>query len=85
MNSDLFVLLIGVILPPVADLINRRIANSQIRFLVVVILCLLLGTALAFLENGTGVLENGSLIFASSQVVYKMWYENSDVQLRIRS
>ena len=85
MNNELLLLLVGAVLPPVADLINKHIKDSNMRFLIVVGLSFLIGAVIAFFQYGwDGLLANAGLIFATSQAVYKLWYEDSGLQARVR-
>lgn len=74
-------IIIGALLPPVIDLINRRISSSKVRYVISVVVCLLLGVALNYqglsLSNPETFLTSFGLIFASAQTTYKMyWKEN---------
>jgi ABC-type nitrate/sulfonate/bicarbonate transport system permease component len=84
--DQLFMTLLGAVLPPFTDFINKHVTNSYWRFVISLLVALALGTVLAFLQNDmNAVLSDGTLIFTSSQVVYNLWYGNSDLQNRIRA
>lgn len=75
-------ILAGFILPPVVDLINKRISNSKVKFLVSLGICVLVGAVfhLKELTNATEILKTISLVFAESQVIYKMYWEKSSIR-----
>ena len=71
-------------MPPVIDLVNKYVPNSNARFLVSIVFSLLLGGLIAFSESGwDAVLANAGLVFVSAQAVYKLWYKDSKVHARI--
>jgi len=76
--------LLGIFLPPIIDLINKRITNQKVRFLVSALLCIALGALLTFEElkiGNTEELINSSLIiFASAQSVYHLFWKTSELR-----
>lgn len=84
MQETIIVGVLGAVLPPVIDLVNRFVPNSRIRFLISIGFAVVVGAILAFLQYGEDVWSNAGLIFAASQTVYKLWYEKSQLQTRIR-
>jgi hypothetical protein len=85
MNQEIGLIVIGLILPPLIDLVNRFVKVEKLRFLVAVIFSLVAGGILAYLQYGFDqILANGSLIFISSQMIYKLWYEKSGLQNVVR-
>lgn len=86
--------IIGLLMPPLVDLINRFINDKSVRFLVAFSLCALLGAGLnwlqtqfmfespmhAFQEISASILA----VFGSSQVSYNLGYEDSKMQDTIR-
>ena len=85
--------LLGLVLPPVIDLINRKVLDSDVRFWISVLVCAVVGIAMKYLEtNGfVGYANMYSLaedtaktilvVFGLAQLSFKAGYENS----RIRS
>ena len=83
-TQALIPLILGVVMPPVIDLVNKYVPNSNARFLVSIVFSLLLGGLIAFSESGwDAVLANAGLVFVSAQAVYKLWYKDSKVHARI--
>lgn len=82
--------LLGILLPIVIDLFNRKIADSDLRFWVSVFICALVGTGLNFLETqfvfASAKLAFDSLsssilvVFGLAQLSYKGLWENSKVR-----
>ena len=83
-TQALIPLILGVVMPPVIDLVNKYVPNSNARFLVSIVFSLLLGGLIAFFESGwDAVLANAGLVFVSAQAVYKLWYKDSKVHAKI--
>lgn len=76
--------LLGLILPPVIDLLNRKVANSSMRWLIATAICLLLAaiTNVASLQFGNTeqFLASFGLIFAEAQGVYHLYWNDSGVR-----
>lgn len=87
--------LVGILLPPLVDLINRKVGNSDARFWVSVSVCILVGIVVNFiqgdgfhfktiLEGVEAVSKTILIIFGIAQLVYKGVYEDSRLQKDIR-
>ncbi|MFA5014015.1 MAG: hypothetical protein WC549_00545 [Actinomycetota bacterium] len=76
--------LIGLILPPIIDLVNSRIANDRIKFLVSVVICTLIAAAVNYQQlnvNSVGAfLQSASIVFTESQLVYALYWKKSSVR-----
>ena len=81
--ETLLPLILGAVLPPVIDLVNKHVASSNMRFIISVLFALVVGGLLAYFEFGAEALANAGLIFASAQTVYKLWYEQSRIHTRL--
>ena len=85
--------LIGLLLPPLIDLFNKNIANSLYRFWVSVLICVIIGAGMNYIETGfayettldlaNGLSETIMALFFLAQVSYKTIYEDSDLQATI--
>jgi len=81
--------LIGFLLPPAIDLINKRIKNSDIRFWVSVAFCSIIGFGISYFTFG-GIAPIGNIVdtifvvFGTAQLAYKGAYEGSVTQQAIR-
>lgn len=81
MNSQVVLLIIGAILPPFIDLVNRFVPSSNWRFVVSVLFSVMAGAVLSYFDYGfNAVLADAGLLFTASQTIYKLWYENSSLQ-----
>lgn len=82
-------LVVGQFLPPVIDLLNKHVDSSKTRFFISVLVCLLAGVFLNLdkiqFENLGQIFQSFGVIFSSAQVAYKMYYESSTVQAKLRS
>lgn len=84
MGNEVLLLVVGGLLPPVIDLVNKFVPNSHGRFLVSVVFAFVVGAILAFFQYGTDeVLANAGVIFVAAQAVYKLWYKESGIHARI--
>lgn len=78
--------LIGLILPPIIDLFNRKIENADIRFLFSFGFCAVIGLALNYFGNGNhftdgnGVIQAILAVFGSSQVTFNGGWDKSDTR-----
>jgi high-affinity Fe2+/Pb2+ permease len=75
--------LIGLLLPPFIDIINRRVKDSDVRFVISIVVCVLIGLLLNFVENGSHLGNQNAIatsiltVFGASQLTYKGIWENS--------
>jgi len=80
--------LVGFVLPPVIDLINRFIKNSNLRYLVSVLVCLLISGVINFkaVQGGSvdSLLTSFGLIFAEASSVYKLYWDKSAVRENLK-
>lgn len=89
--------LLGLLLPPVIDLINRKVHDSDLRFWISVLFCAIVGIFIKYVETqgfvGYGtplalvedVSESILVVFGLAQIAYKAGYEDSRLQDSIRS
>ncbi len=84
--------LVGLILPPFIDFINKNIANSKVKFVISLLVSLVVAVAVKFYEgkltldalgNVPALLTTAGVIFAEAQVVYKLLYHNSALERKI--
>lgn len=85
--------LIGLLLPVLIDLINRKIADTDIRFWVSVAVCAVVGLLVSFLETGfvfasnmeafQSVTASIMIVFGLAQLAYKGLWEKSTVRERL--
>jgi len=76
--------LIGVILPPIIDLVNTKISNEKVKFVVSFLICSAMGVAVNYpklkfvsLEE---VLGSIALIFAGAQASYRLYWKTSNIR-----
>jgi hypothetical protein len=78
MDPKIIELVAGAFMPFLIDILNRKIANTQLRYFVSMGVCLVLGAILNIGKLNAGdILTSGSIIFAAAQTVYKTYYEKS--------
>lgn len=79
--------LIGFILPPIIDLINKRFENGNVRFLlafaVSFVVALIFNWGQVFDGNWDNVLGSIGIIFTEAQAVYKLYWRESAVRSKI--
>lgn len=80
--------LIGLILPPFIDLINKHVANSKLKFAISLVVCLVAAVVVDFnkinFSDPTAFFASAGVIFAEAQAVYKLVYDQSALQYRVR-
>ena len=71
---------IGVLLPPIIDLINVWIPNSKLRFIVSILLCFGIGYLAHFGEIKTfeDFFAKGGIIFSEAQIIYALYWQKSE-------
>lgn len=86
--------LIAFLLPPLIDLINRRVANSDARFWVSVLVCALVGAGINYIDTQfffatprmafESLSESVLVVFGIAQLVYRGVYEGSSLEKTIQ-
>ena len=85
MEKQVFETLIGAVLPPVIDLINKRIEDKKVRYIVSMGVCLLFGWSINMKDlNWANFLASGTLIFASAQTVYQTYWKRSKIRKNLK-
>ena len=73
--------LIGLVLPPVIDLINHKVSNSSVKLLITVTISLVIGALLNLdklnVKDAGDVLQAGLVVFGSAQVTYQLYWKKS--------
>lgn len=87
--------LIGLILPPIIDLINKEFISNKTRFWIAFSICAVLGVILTYVQTGfigfqtnvelvEAIAINITSVFGMSQISYKAAYEDSKIQEAVR-
>lgn len=80
--------LIGLILPPFVDVLNRDVPNEQERFIVALLLCIGLAVLTQWnsLIGGSpmAIATTASLIFFESQIIFKLYFKNSFLRKKLK-
>lgn len=80
--------LLGFILPPVVQILNKDVHTERERFIVSLIICLMSALVVKWNELITGDTEDmmvyAMLIWTESQVIYRMYFKTSAIQQRIQ-
>ena len=73
--------LIGLVLPPVIDLINHKVSNSAVKVLLSLAISLIVGALLNLdklnVKDAGDVLQAGLVVFGSAQVTYQLYWKKS--------
>ena len=81
--------LVGFLMPPIVEVLNKDVKGANERFLVTVFVCLLAATILHWNELIYGspeqLLASAGIIFTESQVVFKLYFQNSWVRWKIQT
>lgn len=76
--------LIGLVLPPVIDLINSKVTDSKVRYLVSMGICIVVGVLLNIGDLTAGsfekVIASATLVFASASTTYSLYWEKSELR-----
>lgn len=76
--------IMGAFLPPIIDLVNKKIVNSKIRYLTSILICVLISSITLLLSNGFNLkelIENASIIFLSAQSIYRLYWKDSNLRI----
>jgi len=83
--NKLVEVLLGVILPPLIDVINSKVKDSKVRYGVSLLVCVLVGVVLNRQSvSMVNVLGSASLIFASAQTVYNAYWQESGLRKQFK-
>lgn len=79
----------AMLLPPLIDLINRKVGNSDLRFWISVAICSAVGIITYYFSRPLiptfdGVVANIIAVFGWVQISYKGIYEGSKLQTELR-
>jgi hypothetical protein len=83
LSPEALSLIMGAFLPPIIDLINTKIVNSKIRYLVSIIVCILIATSIQLLSIGFNwkeLIESASIVFLSAQSIYRLYWKDSSLR-----
>ena len=74
--------LIGLVLPPIIDLINNKIADSKIRYWVSMFICFAVGLLLNLdkLSNWESLAGNIAIVFTTAQITYNTYWKKSELR-----
>jgi hypothetical protein len=79
--------LIGFILPPAIDFVNRHIANTTVRFLVSLLICVVVAVVINYEIFVSGdyndLLGKIGIIFTEAQLIYKTYWANSRARVAV--
>jgi len=83
LTPEVLSFIFGAFLPPLIDLINKKIVDSKIRYLVSVLSCVVISASVTLVCNGFNwrdLIENASIIFLSAQSMYKLYWKESSLR-----
>lgn len=79
--------LVGLILPPFVDIVNKDVPNEEERFLVTLLVCFLVALFLKWPQIANGspdqVITDGALVFMESQLIYKLYFAKSFLRSKL--
>ena len=82
-------LLIGLILPPAIDYLNKHVVNDAERFIVAVITCLLFALIVDYQQISKGNMNDlpgiALVIFAEAQIIFNLYWKNSFLRDKLQT
>lgn len=84
-------LLVGIVLPPLIDVVSKRIPSESMRFVVACAMCLVVGGAVAYLKgdltagNQIGTVSTITIVFTESEVIFNLYWKNSFLRSKLVS
>lgn len=91
MSPETISAIVGFALPPFIDVVNTKITNSKVRFVVSLVVSLLIGLVTVFFTEGldfsnpSNILLGAAAAFTTAQVTYKQYYENSKARTAVKA
>ncbi|MDE2025156.1 MAG: hypothetical protein KGJ07_01550 [Patescibacteria group bacterium] len=82
--------LVGFILPPLVEYLNKDIPNDNVRFLVSCALCVVAAVAIDWNQISSGVIDQAHLsflallLFGESQTIFKLYFQSSWIRGKIQ-
>lgn len=71
-------LILGAVLPPIIDLLTKKVTDDKVRFGISMLVCVVVGVVINYqtfdLQN---ILGSVGIVFASAQVVYRTYWKTS--------
>lgn len=81
--------LVGLLLPPLIDLINTKVPNTNIRFIISLVICTVVGVVLNLQDlkyhNTDDIVKSIAVVFTAAQLTYKLYWERSQVRAKMAS
>ncbi len=77
--------LVGFLLPPAIDFINSRVANSKIRFVIAMLICLAVGVVVNLdkIKDPAQLLGSAAIVFATAQITYHAYWKQSEIRAKL--
>ena len=80
--------LVGLVLPVIVEVLNKDVKGSRERFFITIFVCIFAGSLLHYRELLYGSMEDVAtsigIIFAESQLVFKLYFEKSWLRWKIQ-
>lgn len=80
--------LVGFLLPPLIDVVNVKVKDEKIRFLVSLVICVVVGAILNVDRLAAGSVEealrSAGIVFATAQTAYRLYWKKSEVRENLR-
>lgn len=83
--------LVGFVLPPVVEFLNKDVQNDNARFIISLVVCLLAAVALDWNQVSSGNVDQTQLtmdigiIFLESQSIFKLYFQQSWLRGKIQT
>lgn len=79
--SETISLVLGAILPPIIDLLTKKVSNDKVRFGISMAVCVLVGIVINYQTfDVKNILGSVGLVFASAQIVYNTYWKNASLR-----
>ncbi len=90
MNNNLLLVntLVGQVMPILTELLNGRVQNSRVRWLIAMAISIILGAGTTLLDgtfNKNDILGSVAVVFISANAAYNLWFKGSAVEKRLEN
>lgn len=81
--------LVGFILPPFIDVVNKRVESAKMRFFISLIVSLIAAVAITYpslsIGDVNGLLVALTIVFTEAQIVFSLYWKDSEARGRLQA
>ena len=82
--NEVMILISSILVPLITDVANFNIKNSKIRYIVFLVVAIIFGTGVFFLQKNGNLLNDVSAIAVLSTSIFHLFYGDSKVRKNLK-